>query len=155
MNVISCVDEDWLLSEEAFLLYASCMYQPRYENFEKQIEDLISDPSVRVYVCESQGKKTCMMVLRISDSVAEIIGIAVSEKLRRQGMGGHLIQFVMESESLERIHAQTDDDSVGFYRKCGFTEDRIVVDYPDGSVVRYNCVLRKKQLPVYGEKQNG
>ena len=80
MNVISCVDEDWLLSEEAFLLYASCMYQPRYENFKKQIEDLISDPSVRVYVCESQGKKTGMMVLRISDSVAEIIGIAVSEK---------------------------------------------------------------------------
>ena len=73
MNVISFVDEDWLLSEEAFLLYASCMYQPRYENFKKQMEDLISDPSVRVYVCESQGKKTGMMVLRISDSVAEII----------------------------------------------------------------------------------
>ena len=143
MNVISCVDEDWLLSEEAFLLYASCMYQPRYENFKKQIEDLISDPSVRVYVCESQGKKTGMMVLRISDSVAEIIGIAVPEKLHRRGIGRNMIQFVLKSESLEKLEAQTDDDSVGFYRKCGFAVERIVVDYPDGSVVRYNCVLNK------------
>ena len=43
----------------------------------------------------------------------------------------------------ERLEAQTDDDSVGFYRKCGFAVERIVVDYPDGSVVRYNCVLNK------------
>ena len=143
MNVMSCIDEDWLLSEEAFLLYASCMYQPRYENFKEQMEDLINDPSVRVYVCESRGEKTGMMVLRFSDSVAEIIGIAVSEKLRRRGTGRHLIEYVMRSEGLERINAQTDDDSIGFYRKCGFAEERIVVDYPDGSVVRYNCVLSK------------
>ena len=84
-----------------------------------------------------------MMVLRISDSVAEIIGIAVSEKKRRQGTGRRMIQYVMKSEGVERIDAQTDDDSIGFYRKCGFTEERIVVDYPDGSVVRYNCVLSK------------
>ena len=107
------------------------------------MEDLIRDPSVRVYVCESRGKKTGMMVLRISDSDAEIIGIAVSEKLRRRGTGRCLIQYVMKSEDLERINAQTDDDSIGFYRKCGFAEERIVVEYPDGSAVRYNCVLSK------------
>ena len=143
MNVIPCVDEDWLLSEEAYMLYAPCMYQPAYDDFTIKMENLLSDPSVRVYVCESQGKKTGMMVLRISDSVAEIIGIAVSEKKRRQGTGRRMIQYVMKSEGLERIDAQTDDDSIGFYRKCGFTEERIVVDYPDGSVVRYNCVLSK------------
>ena len=143
MSVMLCIDEDWLLSEEAFLLYASCMYQPRYENFKKQMEDLINDPSVRVYVCKSRGEKTGMMVLKFSDSGAEIIGIAVPEKFRRRGIGRNLIQFAMESEDVKWIEAQTDDDSVGFYRKCGFTEERIVVDYPDGSVVRYNCVLCK------------
>ena len=143
MNVRSCVDKDWLLSESAFLLYASCMYQPIYENYKKQMEDLISNPSVRVYECESQGRKTGMMVLKISGSAAEIIGIAVSEKKRRQGAGRYLVQYVMKYEGLERINAQTDDDSIGFYRKCGFTEERIVVDYPNGSAVRYNCVLNK------------
>ena len=143
MNVVLCTDADWLLSEEAFWLYASCMYQPGYEDFKKKMESILNDQSVRVYVCENQGKRTGMMVLNFSDSAAEIIGIAVSEKLRRRGIGRRLIQYVMESESLERMHAQTDDDSVGFYRKCGFTEERIEVDYPDGSVVRYNCVLSR------------
>ena len=40
-----------------------------------------------------------------------------------------MIKSVMKSEDLERIEVQTDDDSIGFYRKCGFTEERIVVDF--------------------------
>ena len=141
MNVVLCSDAPWLLSEEAFLLYASCMYRPTYEDFKIQMEGFLNDPSVSIFVCENQGEKTGMMVLKYSDAVAEIIGVAVPEKLRRQGIGNHMIQFVMESEGLDRIEAQTDDDSVGFYRKCGFAEERTVVDYPDGSVIRYNCVL--------------
>ena len=143
MKTVLCGDRDWILSEEAYLLYAPCMYRPTYEDFKIQMDGFLNDPSVRIFVCDNQGEKAGMMVLKYSDAVAEIIGIAVSEKLRRQGSGNHMIQFVMESEGLDRIEAQTDDDSVGFYRKCGFTEERIVVDYPDGSVVRYNCVLNK------------
>ena len=74
---------------------------------------------------------------------AEIVGIAVSDNARRKGIGKQLIQRVMESENLESIKAQTDDDSIGFYRKCGFSDERIVIEYPDGSAVRYNCVLHK------------
>ena len=136
-------DRYWFLSEEAYLLYAPCMYQPAYDDFKIQMEELLNDHSVRVYVCEDRGKKSGIMVLKFSDSTAEIIGIATSEKLRSQGIGRHLLQFVMESERLERINAQTDDDSVGFYRKCGFAVEKIIVDYPDGSIVRYNCVLSK------------
>ena len=143
MKVMMCNDTDWLLSEESFLIYAPCMYQPVYDDFKIQMEGFFNDPSVRIFVCDNQGEKAGMMVLKYSDAVAEIIGIAVTEKLRRRGIGWKMIQFVLKLENLERIEAQTDDDSVGFYRKCGFTEDRIVVDYPDGSVVRYNCVLNK------------
>ena len=143
MKIVLCRDRDWLLSEKAYMLYAPCMYQPAYDDFKKQMEELLNDHSVRVYVCEDRGKKSGIMVLKFSDSTAEIIGIATSEKLRSQGIGRHLLQFVMESERLERINAQTDDDSVGFYRKCGFAVEKIIVDYPDGSVVRYNCVLSK------------
>ncbi len=143
MDVVLCSDSDWLLSEEAFLIYASCMYHPTYEDFKIQMEDFINDSSVRIFVCKDHGKKTGIMVLKYSDTDAEIIGIAVSEKLRCQGIGSCMIRFAMESEGLDRIKAQTDDDSVGFYRKFGFTDERIAVDYPDGSVTRYNCVLKK------------
>ncbi|SFC97565.1 GNAT family N-acetyltransferase [Ruminococcus albus] len=143
MNVMLYDDKDWILSKEAFLIYASCMYHPTYEDFKKQMEDLLNAPFVSVYVCENQGVKTGMIILKLSDAVAEIIGIAVSEKDRRKGIGSNMLQYIMESEDLERIEAQTDDDSIGFYRKCGFAEERIVVEYPDGVAVRYNCVLSK------------
>ena len=132
MKKMLCEDTDWLLSEEAFSIYASCMYHP-----------YLSDTSKKVFVYEDRGKKTGLMVLKISEDAAEIIGIAVSDNARRKGIGTQLIQRVMESEDLKSVKAQTDDDSIGFYRKCGFSDERIVIEYPDGAAVRYNCVLHK------------
>ena len=143
MKVLLCEDTDWLLSEEAFSIYASCMYHPTYEEYKAQMEDYLHDSSVKVFVCENRGKRIGMMVLKSSGVAAEIIGIAVSDNARRKGIGKQLIQRVMESENLESIKAQTDDDSIVFYRKCGFSDERIVIEYPDGPAVRYNCVLYK------------
>ena len=144
MKVMLCEDADWLLSEEAFSIYASCIYNPTYRDYTAQMEDYMHDTSTKVFVNENRGRKTGTMVLRLSEDAAEIIGIAVSENARRKGIGKQLIQSVMKSENLESIKAQTDDDSIGFYRKCGFSEERIVIEYPDGSAVRYNCVLHKQ-----------
>ncbi|MBQ6517698.1 MAG: GNAT family N-acetyltransferase [Anaerolineaceae bacterium] len=141
MKVLLCEDADWLLSEEAFSIYASCMYHPTYDEYKTQMEDYLLDSSVKVFVSENRGRKTGMMVLKLSEAAAEIIGIAVSDNARRKGIGKQLIQRVMKSDNLESVKAQTDDDSIGFYRKCGFSEERIVIEYSDGSVVRYNCVL--------------
>ena len=141
MKVLLCEDADWLLSEEAFSIYASCMYHPTYDEYKTQMEDYLLDSSVKVFVSENHGRKTGMMVLKLSEAAAEIIGIAVSDNARRKGIGKQLIQRVMKSDNLESVKAQTDDDSIGFYRKCGFSEERIVIEYSDGSVVRYNCVL--------------
>ena len=143
MRVLLCEDADWLLSEEAFSIYASCMYHPTYDEYKTQMEDYLLDSSVKVFVSENRGRKTGMMVLKLSEAAAEIIGIAVSDNARRKGIGTQLIQRVMESEDLKSVKAQTDDDSIGFYRKCGFSDERIVIEYPDGAAVRYNCVLHK------------
>ena len=110
MKTVLCENTEWLLSEEAFSIYASCMYHPTYEE---------------------------------SGVAAEIIGIAVSDNARHKGIGKELIQSVIKSEEIERIKAQTDDGSIGFYRKCGFSEEKTVVEYSDGPAVRYNCVLYK------------
>ena len=143
MKVAVCEDTDWLLSEEAYSIYAPCMYHPTCEDYRTQMEGFLQASSVKVFVCEDRGKKTGLMVLKISEDAAEIIGIAVSDNARRKGIGTQLIQRVMESEDLKSVKAQTDDDSIGFYRKCGFSDERIVIEYPDGAAVRYNCVLHK------------
>ena len=48
----------------------------------------------------------------------------------------------MELERLKCMKAQTDDDAIGFYRSCGFRDERTVMEYPDGKTVRYNCILQ-------------
>ena len=144
MKVAVCEDTDWLLSEEAYSIYAPCMYHPTCEDYRTQMEGFLQASSVKVFVCEDRNRKTGMMVLKFSEAAAEIIGIAVSEKLRRRGIGKQLILSAMELERIGRIEAQTDDDSIGFYRRCGFSEEKSIIDYPDGSVVRYNCILNKQ-----------
>ena len=144
MKVMLCENADWLLSEEAFSIYASCMYHPTYKDYKGQMDDLLCDPSTKVFVYEDQGRKTGMIILKFSDAAAEIIGIAVSVDARRKGIGKQLIRRVMELDDLECVKAQTDDDTIGFYRKCGFSEEKIVIEYPDGPAVRYNCVLHKQ-----------
>lgn len=141
MKVLLCEDADWLLSEEAFTIYASCMYHPTYDEYKTQMEDYLLDSSVKVFVSENRGRKTGMMVLKLSEAAAEIIGIAVSDDARNKGIGKELIKSVIKSEKIKIIKAQTDDDSIGFYRKCGFSEEKTVIEYYDKSSVRYNCVL--------------
>lgn len=143
MSALIYSDKGWLLSEEAFSIYSQCMYHATYEDFKAQMDIYLSNPSVKVFVYEEQDNKAAMMVLDTSGNTAEIIGIAVSAKFQHKGTGKQLIQSVMESENLESIKAQTDDDSIGFYRKCGFTDERVEIEYPDGIAVRYNCVLCK------------
>ena len=144
MKNVLCENTDWLLSKEAFSIYASCMYHPTYEEYKAQIEDYFHDLSVKVFVCENRGEKTGMIVVKLAESAAEIVGIAVSDNVRRKGIGKQLIQRVMETEHPESVKAQTDEDSIGFYRKCGFSEEKNIVEYPDGKAVRYNCVLNKQ-----------
>ena len=143
MNALTFSDKGWLLSEEAFSIYCQCMYHVTYEDYKTQMDLYLSNPSVKVFVYEDRDNKAAVMVLDTSGNTAEIIGIAVSDKFQHKGIGKQLIQSVMESENLESIKAQTDDDSIGFYRKCGFTGERVEIEYPDGLAVRYNCVLRK------------
>ena len=87
MKVLLCEDADWLMSEEAFSIYASCMYHPTYEDYKAQMEDYLLDSSVKVFVCENRGKRKGMMVLKSSGVAAEIIGIAVSDNARHKGIG--------------------------------------------------------------------
>ena len=84
MKALLCEDTDWLLSEEAFLIYAPCMFHPTYEEYKTKMEDCLTDSSVKVFVIEYQGRKTGMMVLNLSEADAEIIGIAVSANARRK-----------------------------------------------------------------------
>lgn len=144
MKVILCSDTERLLSEEAFGLYSACMYSPDTDSYRELMEGYLSSPCVRVYVCEKHGDTVGILVLDESGAIPEIAGIAVSDEYRFQGVGRYMIHQVIKTEDLLMIRAQTDEESVGFYRKCGFTDERVVKEYPDGLSVRYDCYLSRR-----------
>lgn len=144
MEVVLCNDLSWLLSEEAFSVYASCMYHPTLENYKTQIKNFISDPSVKIFVCKECSQEVGILILKQYNDFSEIIGISVSDRFRNRGIGKNMINKVKKSEQLKCIKAQTDKDAIGFYRKCGFAEEMVIIEYPDGKSVRYNCTLENK-----------
>ena len=62
MKVAVCEDTDWLLSEEAYSIYAPCMYHPTCEDYRTQMEGFLQASSVKVFVCEDRNRKAGMMV---------------------------------------------------------------------------------------------
>jgi hypothetical protein len=57
MKVMICENADWLLSEEAFSIYASCMYHPTYKDYKGQMDDLLCNPSTKVFVYDPQSRR--------------------------------------------------------------------------------------------------
>ncbi len=47
MKVAVCEDTDWLLSEEAYSIYAPCMYHPTCEDYKIQMEGFLQASSSR------------------------------------------------------------------------------------------------------------
>ncbi len=70
------------------------------------------------------------------DEVIYIAGIAVSEQCRGQGIGRFMIN-TLQSKYNMAIELETDDDAIGFYRKCGFETS----PFDKNNIRRYKCVL--------------
>ena len=51
MKVAACEDTDWLLSEDAYSIYAPCMYHPTCEDYKTQMKGFLQASSVKVFVC--------------------------------------------------------------------------------------------------------
>lgn len=141
-RVYLCENGECLLNEDTYRIYAPCMYQPSFEKYKEKMEGYITDSSVKIFVCEYHGDHVGFLVLKDD----EILGIAVDENCRKLGLGKLMINEAMRSLDLKCVRAQTDDDAVDFYRRCGFKIERREVEYPDGVAVRYDCFLGKESL---------
>lgn len=78
---------------------------------------------------------------RRGDASATLLHIAVAPAVRRRGLGRYLLEYVVCAEGLSRLEAETDDDAVGFYRRCGFDVVSLGEKYP--GVTRYQCTWRR------------
>ena len=163
-EVIPCTDRERILSEDAYKIYSSCMYEPAYEKYLEKMTELMRNPSAEIYVYRTENYISGMLALAAKDGLsrqegaenrmdirsgqdgtkntAEIIGIAVDPGCRYFGIGRKMLRKAMESGRYDTYYAQTDSDGVEFSRSCGFTVTSEAKQYPDGEVTRYHCFLK-------------
>jgi N-acetylglutamate synthase-like GNAT family acetyltransferase len=86
---------------------------------------------------EDEDIVACAGAERLDDRTIGIRSIAVDPSWRHLGMGRTLLGALGEQLDAERIVAETDDDAVEFYRRCGFT---VTDTTPKFGRARYWCV---------------
>lgn len=70
----------------------------------------------------------------------ELVHIATAPQVRRSGVGAALVAWVREQYGSGMVEAQTDGESVGFYRALGFEVESLGELYP--GVERFVVTLR-------------
>ena len=127
-----------IFDPEILTLLAPSIYNPTPERLKHRAEKYIADSNVKAYACKSSEKHIGIVVFKTENDTAEILDIAVKPEYRKHGIGRNLIDFIFTQFPVDTITAETDNDAVGFYKKCGFalTPTAAVED-----TARYFCRL--------------
>ena len=135
--------KDILCTQEIYDIYSACMFEPTFDKFKIEAEQMQKDSSVSVYGYFSNEKIIGVISTQETDKTVEIIGIAVHTKERHSGIGTKLIDYVKD-KSPKSIIAETDSDAVMFYKKYGFNIKEIIVSKSNVSYSRHVCALNYK-----------
>ena len=126
----------------AYGIYKHCMYMPSMEKFEKKTDAFLLDSSVKIFVSISNGTTVGVVAVSFFEkNRVKILGIAVDEGFRNRGCASQMIKKLVFEYGLNFVLAETDDDSVGFYEKCGFDIAKFTENYGGETIVRYRCEL--------------
>ena len=127
---------------QTYEIYKHCMFTPTEENFNNKVDLFLNNNSVKIFACFEQDEVLGVMVVSfIEQKKIEIIGIAVDVSARGKGIGSYMINQVVNNYGLLSVYAETDNDSVGFYRNNDFSIVEFSEIYGDEPVVRYKCEL--------------
>ena len=136
-------------SEEIKSLLKKAMYLPTDEKMEDVIKNFIPSNSSEFSLYLALSENTMhtaitesnivgMIALQNTQSKIVIHYISSKEELRGRGIGLQMIHFLQKQFS-KSIEAETDDDAVEFYRKCGFSISQLNSNKYDST--RYLCEL--------------
>ena len=138
-NLISFADvKASLWQPEVLALLKPSVYNPTPERLKSRAEKYSADKKSNVYACKNSEKYIGIVVFVMENGTAEILDISVKPEYRKHGIGKSLIDFIFTQFPIDNITAETDDEAVEFYKKCGFalTPTAAVED-----TARYFCKL--------------
>lgn len=114
-------------------------YLPTAEKLQSLADSYESNPNLHAFSCVENGGIVGVIVLERRGTAAKIVSIAVEPACRGRGIGSGLISYAAGVLKCGEICAETDDDAVGFYRRCGFEVVSLGEKYP--GIIRYWCAL--------------
>ena len=121
-------------------LLAASTFEPTYEKMAAKTDEIRQDDSRELYIWVENGYIYGVCGFIAHPDHVEILNIAVAENTRSRGYGSAMIAALCDKYGTA-IHAETDDDAVGFYQKCGFETTEIHKQYGDNKYRRWVCVL--------------
>lgn len=128
------------ITEEAIHdLLSYCIF-PDPEKIEQAIKLYTTDPLMELYGHEEDNEIIAIVgfIARANQTI-EIKHIAVQPEERGKGYGRGLILQLLEAKQPAIIEAETDEDSVDFYRNVGFSITSLGEKYP--GVERFKCIF--------------
>lgn len=90
---------------------------------EQKIQPILSEYNIsnRHLIGAFSGDRLIGVIgVEMTDEICAIKHISVPDENRMQGIGKKLILYIAHHFPNKHLIAETDEDSVGFYRKCGF-----------------------------------
>lgn len=115
---------------------------PTWEKFSALADEYIMNEHIQIYVAYDGEKPNGVLVVSSGDRAKLLIlGIAVDSRCRGNGIGSQLIFFIKNFNPEVTVYAQTDEDAVVFYKKCGFQTTKIEKQYGNEVCIRYDCIL--------------
>lgn len=102
------------------------------------LQSMYADPGTKLYVWIADDRDAVGLIgWRVQGGSLEILQIAVDEENRHQGIGRRLIDGAVALERPHEVVAETDQDAVEFYQRCGFSIESLGEKYP--GVERFQC----------------
>lgn len=127
-----------LFDPEILTLLAPSVYNPTPERLKHRAEKYTADSIVKAYACKNSEKYIGIVVFKTENGAAEILDIAVKPQYRKKGIGKSLIDFIFNQFPIDTIIAETDDEAIEFYKRCGFA---IAPTKEVSDIRRYFCKL--------------
>ena len=113
------------LNEPRFIaLLMPSMFQPTPKRAATKAAAYTQDKGIDAYACRMNGLDVGLIILRMDGNSAEILNISTDTAFRGLNVGRFMIEQTMVQCHLATLDAETDDDAVGFYQRCGFTVER-------------------------------
>ena len=129
----------FLFDESLLDILSASVLDPTPKRLKSRVDAYIEDNTFEVYAYKSDDKNIGIIIFNISNDICVIHDFAVKKDSRAKGIGSKLVDYVVENFKPKKIIAETDNNSVGFYEKYGFTITEISKTYDDA---KYLCVLQ-------------